>query len=240
MFLDIMYLYQQFIADLPDTLEEFIHNFSFYFPDFYDTKAMGECLAFFTNTTLNAMSSKCFNDKKFNNYLQFDYDLNQGFNKYLSKASLHEAGYDSYITGVAYASMVKQLEIQTFIEFQKIRGRTGGMGVTVAQQQQESTQESAGFRSGGKIINSGEGILSCRTGVDINVPLPDAKNLVEIANSKLTIGCAKEFSNYVMLAMEGQRCFRFVPEYAQSEEITDHKNVIFIELDKNLSAFEFG
>ena len=48
MFLDIMFLYQQFIADLPDTLEEFVHNFSFYFPVIYDTKAMAETLGFFT------------------------------------------------------------------------------------------------------------------------------------------------------------------------------------------------
>jgi len=75
MFLDIMFLYQQFIADLPETLEEFIHNFSFYFPVIYDTKAIAECLNFFNNTTLNAMSNKCFNDKKFVNYLQFEYDL---------------------------------------------------------------------------------------------------------------------------------------------------------------------
>lgn len=75
MFLDIMFLYQQFIADLPETLEEFIHNFKFYFPAIYDTKAMAETLGFFTNTTLNAMSNKCFNDKKYSNYLSFEYDL---------------------------------------------------------------------------------------------------------------------------------------------------------------------
>ena len=132
MFLDIMFLYQQFIADLPASLEEFIHNFSFYFPSIYDTKAMGETLGFFTATTLNAMSTKCTNDKKFSNYLAFDFDLAHGFDKYTTKASLHEAGYDSYITGVAFASMVKQLEVQNFIEYQKIRGRTGGMGVQLA------------------------------------------------------------------------------------------------------------
>ena len=111
MFLDMMFLYQQFIADLPDSLEEFIHNFSFYFPVIYDTKAMAECLGFFTNTTLNAMSNKCLSDKKFSNYLDFEFDIGSGFDKYITKTQLHEAGYDSYITGVVFASMVKQLEI---------------------------------------------------------------------------------------------------------------------------------
>ena len=49
----------------------------------------------------------------------------------MAKTALHEAGYDSYITGVVFASLTKQLEIQTFMEYQKIRGRTGGVGCTL-------------------------------------------------------------------------------------------------------------
>ena len=82
---------------------------------------MAETLGIFNKTDLNSMNIKCSTDKKFKNYLDFDYDEN--FNCYLSKKALHEAGYDSYITGVVFASMVKQLEIQTFIEYQKIRGK---------------------------------------------------------------------------------------------------------------------
>ena len=120
MFLDKLFIYQQFIGDLPDTLEEYIHNWSFYFPTCYDTKSMAEILGFFNNTTLNVMSNKCLTDKKFTNYLQFEYDLHMGFEKYLGKKALHEAGYDSWLTGVVFASMVKQIEIQTFMEYQKI------------------------------------------------------------------------------------------------------------------------
>jgi hypothetical protein len=82
---------------------------------------MAETLGFFTRTDLNTMSNKCFTDKKFKNYLEFDYDLSGGFGKYLSKTALHEAGYDSYITGVVFASMAKQIEIQTFTEYYKSR-----------------------------------------------------------------------------------------------------------------------
>lgn len=85
----------------------------------------------FPRTDLNFMSTKCFTDLKFNNYLKFEYDLSRGFDKYLQKTALHEAGYDSYITGVVFASLVKQLELQTFVEFQKMRGRTGGVGCQV-------------------------------------------------------------------------------------------------------------
>lgn len=48
MFLDVMYLYQHFIADLPETLDEFINNYSYYFPMTFDTKAMAETMGLFT------------------------------------------------------------------------------------------------------------------------------------------------------------------------------------------------
>ena len=73
----------------------------------------------------------------------------------------------------------------------------------------------------------------------MNVPLPQAKNLVEISNSILTIGCAVEFENYLMIALEGQRAFRMVPNYHKHEEIIDHKNVIWVELTQRMSAFDF-
>ena len=72
------------------------------------------------------------------------------------------------------------------------------------------------------------------------MPLPNAKNLVEISNSPLSINCSLEFRNYVMLAMEGQRTFRFEANYSKHEEIIEHKNVIFVELCQRLSAFEFS
>jgi hypothetical protein len=73
----------------------------------------------------------------------------------------------------------------------------------------------------------------------MQVSLPNARNLVEITNSKLTQECAIEFRNYVMLAMEGQRAFRFEPDFHKTEEIIDHKNVIYMELHSNLSAYDF-
>lgn len=85
MFLDVMFLYDHFIADLPPTLKQFIHNFQWYFPVIYDTKAMAENTGLFNQTTLVAMSNKCFTEVKFKNYLEFEYDLHMGFRKYMSK-----------------------------------------------------------------------------------------------------------------------------------------------------------
>lgn len=43
-----------------------------------------------------------------------------------------------------------------------------------------------------------------------------------------------------MLAMEGTSMFRFEANYSQHEEIIEHKNVIFVELCKRLTAYEFS
>ena len=57
------------------------------------------------------MSNMFCQNKKYSNYLSFEFDLNAGFNKYMGKSKLHEAGYDSYLTGVCFGSMVKYLEL---------------------------------------------------------------------------------------------------------------------------------
>lgn len=54
------------------------------------------------------------------------------------------------------------------------------------------------------------------------------------------MACSVEFQNYVMLAMEGQRAFRFDQVGLKTEEVIDHKNVIFIELTKRLTSQEMG
>ena len=40
--------------------------------------------------------------------------------------------------------------------------------------------------------------------------------------------------------MEGNRAIRFQSDWWESEELIDHKNVIFVELSQRLSAIEFG
>ena len=110
LFLDLLFIYEQFIDDLPPHLDQFMASLQKLFPAIYDTKCMATSLSLFNKTDLNSMSTQIFQTKKFKNYLEFDYDLNTGFGKYLSKTMLHEAGYDSYLTGVCFASMVKYLE----------------------------------------------------------------------------------------------------------------------------------
>lgn len=106
--------------------------------------------------------------------------------------------------------MVKQLEVQTFLAWTKIKAAEGAKALT------SPTKDDT--------------VLSSRTGRDFQVQLPPAKNLVELTATQVSLHCAIEYSNFVMFAMEGQRALRFEPEYWRYEEITDHKNVIFVEL----------
>ena len=80
---------------------------------------MATQLNLFPKTDLNTMSSQVLQQKKFKQYMEFEFDLSHGFTKYMSKQMLHEAGYDSYLTGVVFACMAKYLETQYFYEHQK-------------------------------------------------------------------------------------------------------------------------
>ena len=68
---------------------------------------MAECLGLFARTDLEFMSKKCFTDKRWKVYLEFDMDTHCGFKKYVDKEVLHEAGYDAYVTGVVFGSLVR-------------------------------------------------------------------------------------------------------------------------------------
>ena len=161
------------------------------------------------------MSLKCVTDKRWRNYLEFEQDLEHGFRKYAGKVALHEAGYDSYITGIAFASMVKQLEVQTFVEWTQIKAReASGLCNTTAH----------------------DFVVACRTGRDFQVPLTKGRNLVELTATAVSLSTAVEFCNYFIISMEGQRACRLEPEYWKMENITEHKNVIWIETSCQLTA----
>ena len=57
------------------------------------------------------MSGQFTTNKKYKSYLEFEYDLQFNFNKYMGRKALHEAGYDSYLTGICFGSMIKYLEV---------------------------------------------------------------------------------------------------------------------------------
>ena len=131
---------------------------------------MATTLGLFAKTDLNSMCTQFQQNKKFKNYLEFDYDLSAGFGKYMNKTMLHEAGYDSYLTGVAFGSLVKHLEAQNLLEYQRTHSTTTTTNPT---------------------------FLSSRTDGAVSVCVPNVATLAEIAQKSINLGCAAEFSNFI-------------------------------------------
>ncbi len=65
------------------------------------------------------MTTLMTSQKRFKNYLEFEFDVSHGFSKYMNKQMLHEAGYDSYLTGIVFASVCKYMEADQFLAASK-------------------------------------------------------------------------------------------------------------------------
>ena len=113
MFLDMLFVYNQFIADLPPTLGEFTESWLSKFPLTFDTKVLATGLSLFPKTNLQFMAGQFFQAKKFDSLCKFCFSA--GFDLYLGHEQLHEAGYDSYLTGVCFCYMLKYIETQNLI-----------------------------------------------------------------------------------------------------------------------------
>ena len=122
MIFDIMFLYNQFIDDLPDTYDEFTKNWASCFPFTYDTKLLSSYCSLINKTWLKSAFDKCldYNDQMGN--LKFEYFTDSrrksfddpdgvDFKTYDEEAQEHKASYDAYMTGVLFASIWKFKEI---------------------------------------------------------------------------------------------------------------------------------
>ena len=114
---DMMFLYDKLIGDLPDNFYTFKQKIHEYFPKIYDTK--------YISTVLTKKYKKCNIEKtnldnvyktiikdKFDTYVDFFPDAPNGFCLYndMERDKLHDAGYDSIITGRSFILLNKALE----------------------------------------------------------------------------------------------------------------------------------
>jgi poly(A)-specific ribonuclease len=106
MIYDLLYIYNQFIAKLPETFLEFSRQWLSFFPATFDISVMfrdnfeTECLT--TKTDLSHVFRKCTIDKTLSNNLQFSVEC---------KEQSHDAGFDAYMTGRVFGIMSKYVEI---------------------------------------------------------------------------------------------------------------------------------
>ena len=114
---DMMFLYDKLIGDLPDNFYTFKEEIHQYFPIIYDTK--------YISTILTQQYKKCNIEKtslenvyktilkdRFDIYVDFFPDAPNGFCLYndMERDKLHDAGYDSIITGRCFILLNKALE----------------------------------------------------------------------------------------------------------------------------------
>ena len=107
---DWLYIYNQFIGELPETFADFTEEWSKYFPLTFDTKVLASQSKSFYNTTLGSMYERLTKEDKYKKSLRFKYDTANGFDAYAGSGLLshyHEAAYDAHMTAVVFAQILK-------------------------------------------------------------------------------------------------------------------------------------
>ena len=141
-YFDMLFLYDKIIGDLPDDFYSFKQKVHEYFPKIYDTK--------YISTVLTKQYKKCNIEKtnldnvyktilknKFDIYVDFFPDAPHGFCLYndMERDKLHDAGYDSIITGRSFILLNKALE--NSFEVTNVNKSKLGVGDKVKNQQDE-------------------------------------------------------------------------------------------------------
>ena len=139
---DMMFLYDKLIGDLPDDFYSFKQKIHEYFPKIYDTK--------YISTVLTKQNKKCNIEKTnldnvyknviknhYDIYIPFFPDAPNGFCLYndMERDKLHDAGYDSIITGRSFILLNKALE--NSFEVTNVNRSKLGVGENVKNKQDE-------------------------------------------------------------------------------------------------------
>jgi hypothetical protein len=116
---DWLYVYNQFVAPLPNSYTDFIREWNSKFPTTFDSKVLAFKSMAFYRTSLGDVFDKCTNDDKFKKMLKFQFDLKGGCVNYDGTAMLshyHEAAYDAHMTGVSFAQIMKLLQMNKIMK----------------------------------------------------------------------------------------------------------------------------
>lgn len=107
MFMDMAFVYQTFIGELPCSVTDFQSTIHALFPQVIDTKFIATSAGhagFQDSSSLPELHNK-YKDKP-----TPIIEVPEKFNGYASKEKLHEAGYDSFLCAQAYVRMVSQMQ----------------------------------------------------------------------------------------------------------------------------------
>ena len=117
---DVTFLFEQFIAPLPNSFLEFCQQWKSHFPTIYDTKAVFYEISHDVGrnkSKLEDVFKKVKTDKKYCSNLMIKFDIRAGeaFGTYNDYTQAHHAGFDAYMTGHVFAVLAKKLEIDQLI-----------------------------------------------------------------------------------------------------------------------------
>ena len=147
---DMMFLYDKLIGDLPSDFYSFKKKIHEYFPSIYDTK--------YISTILTQQYKKCNIEKtslemvyktilkdRFDIYVDFFPDAPHGFCLYndMERDKLHDAGYDSIITGRCFILLNKALE--NGFEITNINKQNLGIGENDLDEKKDEIKIKYGF-----------------------------------------------------------------------------------------------
>ena len=132
-YFDMMFLYDKLIGDLPEDFFSFKKKIHEYFPIIYDTKYISTILTQeykkcnIEKTSLENVYKTILKDR-FDIYVDFFPDAVNGFCLYsdMERDKLHDAGYDSIITGRCFILLNKAL--QNGFEITNINKQYSGIG----------------------------------------------------------------------------------------------------------------
>ncbi|XP_047109506.1 poly(A)-specific ribonuclease PARN-like isoform X1 [Schistocerca piceifrons] len=112
MLLDICLIINQFCTELPESYLEFKQIVSFLFPRLLDTKYMSFCEPFksLVSSTVLGHLQKTLSEPPFES-IKAD-PAEDGYGYSADSDKYHEAGYDAYVTGLCFLTMVQHLGLK--------------------------------------------------------------------------------------------------------------------------------
>lgn len=120
---DLAYMFHQFYKELPQKLSDFTKDNKNFMRKVYDTKCLAREVKApkIGKTDLGYLYKKVTEDKKFSNNIQFEADKLTDpkfgiFENNSGKGQQHDASYDSFMTGIVFASISKYIEIGIIVD----------------------------------------------------------------------------------------------------------------------------
>jgi hypothetical protein len=244
-FFDLMFIYDKFISDLPESFHNFKTSLHKFFPIIYDNKFLTTRLAKeFDNTKLEKLYSS-MKKSKYDVYVDIKPDVVSGFSFYHdldSGSSFHDAGFDSIITGRCFIYLLKA--VQNNFETENKKGSQHKIG-SEELKNEKGVELLCGFLD----FNMRNNILYDYTNKTILSMMSEPYDICEfmlenesyeefvVKEEKLIKSVFKHI--YVIVLSKSQEyCYHTIYDFARIFE-NNHFNISVVKIDDHVAFVEF-